>query len=45
MFLFQDNLKVEPDAKYVQDTPETVFDGPVIDLEELSKGTNLDLNA
>ncbi len=45
VFISRQLKKVEPDAKYVQDTPETVFDGPVIDLEELSKGTNLDLNA
>lgn len=44
-FIARQLKKVEPDAKYVQDTPETVFDGPVIDLDELEKGMNLDLNA
>lgn len=31
-FIFREVSKVVPDAKYVQDTPETVFEGPVFEL-------------
>lgn len=45
VFISKQLAKVEPDAKYVQDTPKTVFKEPIIDLEKLSKDINLDLNA